>query len=452
MGNGRAFVLFVFCSLFVFVGVVEPARANVVGSDIQNFNPTTSGLDFVTVQSSETLSPGIFNFGYFLNYAVNTMPNFDATNASRTNFEDYLLGGDINFGLGLMENWDFGVSFPQVYSQNTEDRAGIFSGEISQTGLTEIRLNSKYRFFGDEKGGLAAIVTVNFNRIEDNPFTGIDAGPTWNVEAAYDWTASDWVYGLNAGYRMRDPGRQITSIPIEPFRDAMTFSGAASRYLPKWDLKLIGEIFSSFPTQTTENGSDRNSSVIELLLGGKKDLKHNLALHFGAGTELYQGSSSADWRVYSGLNWNMGPLWSKKKLEAPAPEQTRELTPEVKYAGSEPSKSSEKFSVGDVLFASGSDQIGPVFAEVLKDLAQYLKTAPFKNLTVEGHTDSVGSEEYNQGLSERRAKNVVKFLAGQGISQSQLSSAGFGESRPVADNSNYQGRAKNRRVEFNVTR
>ena len=78
----------------------QGAVANVVGSDIQNFNPTTNGLDFVTVQSSETLTPGIFNFGFFLNYAVNTMPNYvDVNTSSRTDFEDSLTSGDLNFGV-----------------------------------------------------------------------------------------------------------------------------------------------------------------------------------------------------------------------------------------------------------------------------------------------------------------------------------------------------------------
>ena len=76
----------------IFVGVVVffsslllsmPAVANVIGTDTQNFNTTTDGLDFVTVQSSKTLEPGIINFGFFLNYAVNTLPYFGAVTMIR---------------------------------------------------------------------------------------------------------------------------------------------------------------------------------------------------------------------------------------------------------------------------------------------------------------------------------------------------------------------------------
>jgi hypothetical protein len=55
------------------------ALANVIGTDLQNFNSTTNGLDFVTVQSSKTLDPGVLNLGLFFNYGVNTLPYFEGT-------------------------------------------------------------------------------------------------------------------------------------------------------------------------------------------------------------------------------------------------------------------------------------------------------------------------------------------------------------------------------------
>lgn len=420
------------------------AQANVVGSDIQNFNPTTNGLDFVTVQSSKTLDPGVFNFGFFVNYAVNVMPNYEDVNTgNRTDFADTLLGGDLNFGVGISENWDFGFSAPQVYSQDSDDDRNVFAGEISQTGLTEYRLNSKYKL-GDN---YAAVLTMNLDQTVDNPFTGTDPGPTITLEGIYDFKKGDWNYGVNAGYRWRDPGTQIAGIPIVPFDDSFIASVAASRYVSKWDMKFIGEIYSSFNVENTAATTDRDLSSMEVLAGLKKGLRHNLDLHFGAATEVYQGSSSPDWRVYTGINYNIGPMWGSER------EGGRVLSPENTYAGSLPITSDEKFLVGDVLFAHDSADISPAFEEVLKDLASYLKSTGFKTLQVEGHTDSVGPEAYNQSLSERRAKSVVDFLAtGGGISASKLESVGYGETRPVADNSNYQGRSKNRRVEFNVAR
>jgi outer membrane protein OmpA-like peptidoglycan-associated protein len=73
---------------------------------------------------------------------------------------------------------------------------------------------------------------------------------------------------------------------------------------------------------------------------------------------------------------------------------------------------------------------------------------PELNLRIEGHTDSTGSDEHNQRLSERRADAVKSFLAAQEIDMNRMVSVGYGEYRPVADNSSADGRQKNRRVEI----
>jgi outer membrane protein OmpA-like peptidoglycan-associated protein len=72
-------------------------------------------------------------------------------------------------------------------------------------------------------------------------------------------------------------------------------------------------------------------------------------------------------------------------------------------------------------------------------------------VTLEGHTDSVGPESYNLGLSERRAKAVMNYLVRKGTDTSRLKSVGFGETRPIEDNKTESGRASNRRVDLNIT-
>ena len=210
--NPRLVLAAILCGLFG----LSPARANVVGTDMQNFNATTSGLDFVTVQSSETLKPGIVNLGLFFNYAANTLPYFDAGNAqTRTNFNDTVLGADLNAGLGLMRNWDMGISFPQVLNQNVQDQNGA-RGEFAQTGSTEIRANSKYRILGDDSGGVALIGSVGLNTIQDNPWVGRNGGPSVNLEVAADTTVGRVAFGGDAGYRIRNPGTQIPNSQVAP--------------------------------------------------------------------------------------------------------------------------------------------------------------------------------------------------------------------------------------------
>ena len=88
----------------------------------------------------------------------------------------------------------------------------------------------------------------------------------------------------------------------------------------------------------------------------------------------------------------------------------------------------------------------------LRNLGEYIrgKGITVVDIDVIGHTDSMGSEEYNQGLSERRAKSVQDYLVSKGVRASRLTAKGYGESMPVASNDTEAGRAENRRVELIV--
>ncbi len=89
-------------------------------------------------------------------------------------------------------------------------------------------------------------------------------------------------------------------------------------------------------------------------------------------------------------------------------------------------------------------------ADVLDEAAEILRDQPNVDVSVDGHTDAIGSEAYNQKLSERRAKAVADYLSSHGVNASRLNTRGFGKSQPVASNDTEEGRAQNRRVELNV--
>ncbi|MCY1545166.1 Outer membrane protein A [compost metagenome] len=108
--------------------------------------------------------------------------------------------------------------------------------------------------------------------------------------------------------------------------------------------------------------------------------------------------------------------------------------------------------LGDVLFAFDSAELTSSAKDQLADVANRLISASLVGAKVIGHTDNVGSDLYNQGLSERRAQSVAGFLASQGVPADKLTTQGMGESQPVADNASDEGRAKNRRVEIQVDR
>lgn len=84
-------------------------------------------------------------------------------------------------------------------------------------------------------------------------------------------------------------------------------------------------------------------------------------------------------------------------------------------------------------------------------VADFLKEYPEATAVIEGHTDNIGTAKYNQGLSERRAKAVMKNLVDEfGIAAKRLSYKGYGETKPIADNATKEGRQRNRRVVANI--
>lgn len=105
---------------------------------------------------------------------------------------------------------------------------------------------------------------------------------------------------------------------------------------------------------------------------------------------------------------------------------------------------------GNITFATGSPNINAGFYDVLNSVAIVLKEYKKTTVDVIGHTDSVGSEVYNQRLSENRARSVAEYLSGQGVLPARLLVAGMGESQPVASNSTPEGRAQNRRVNIQI--
>jgi outer membrane protein OmpA-like peptidoglycan-associated protein len=105
-------------------------------------------------------------------------------------------------------------------------------------------------------------------------------------------------------------------------------------------------------------------------------------------------------------------------------------------------------NMSDVLFDTGSFTLKPGAREKLAKISGILLAHPGLNLQIEGHTDSVGGDEFNQQLSERRADTVRDFLAEQGVPASTIAARGFGKTQPVASNDTPEGRQRNRRVEI----
>lgn len=105
----------------------------------------------------------------------------------------------------------------------------------------------------------------------------------------------------------------------------------------------------------------------------------------------------------------------------------------------------------DILFDFNRSDIKPVYYKNLKNLTKFLKLRNSIKISINGHTDNIGSDSYNLGLSLERANSVMKFLISSGISYERLTVNGYGKSRPIAPNDTEQGRQLNRRIEIVIT-
>lgn len=128
-------------------------------------------------------------------------------------------------------------------------------------------------------------------------------------------------------------------------------------------------------------------------------------------------------------------------------EKAQELQRQIDELQAKPTDRGLVLTLGDVLFNSGRADLNAGATSSLNKLAAFLNHYPDRGAAIEGHTDSMGSDEQNQGLSQRRAEAVKSYLVGQGIGTIRLAAAGKGENQPLASNDSAQGRQQNRRVE-----
>ncbi len=105
---------------------------------------------------------------------------------------------------------------------------------------------------------------------------------------------------------------------------------------------------------------------------------------------------------------------------------------------------------GNITFATDSSNLSPSFFPVLDSIALVLKEFDKTSIDVAGYTDSTGSFEYNQKLSENRANSVTSYLISAGVSAGRIQTRGFGERYPIASNDSAMGRSQNRRVEIRI--
>jgi outer membrane protein OmpA-like peptidoglycan-associated protein len=132
-------------------------------------------------------------------------------------------------------------------------------------------------------------------------------------------------------------------------------------------------------------------------------------------------------------------------------QQALELQRQLEILQARPTDRGLVLTLGDTLFATGKSELKSGATVNLDRLTAFMNEYPQRTASIEGYTDSMGSDEMNQSLSQRRADAVKGYLVGRGVSSTRLSASGRGEDSPVADNESAAGRQQNRRVEVVIS-
>ncbi len=134
-----------------------------------------------------------------------------------------------------------------------------------------------------------------------------------------------------------------------------------------------------------------------------------------------------------------------------AEQQAIELKRQLEVLQARPTDRGLVLTLGDTLFATGKSELKSGATANLDRVMAFMNQYPARTAAIEGFTDSMGSDEFNQELSQRRADSVRNYLVGRGVGATRLTAAGRGESAPVADNDSAAGRQQNRRVEVVIS-
>jgi outer membrane protein OmpA-like peptidoglycan-associated protein len=142
-----------------------------------------------------------------------------------------------------------------------------------------------------------------------------------------------------------------------------------------------------------------------------------------------------------------------KGLATGAGKQVGQATPDIALNALTQKLKKVQNEHGPIRFVTGKAEIDPACDKTMQQIANILAEYPGLKVQVDGHTDNVGRTETNQKLSQGRAEAVVSYLVQKkGVSAKRLSAKGWGDQQPLGDNSSEAGRAKNRRVDFTVTK
>lgn len=305
---------------------------------------------------------------------------------------------------------------------------------ISYANEIKLQRYGFYYFYGGGFG-LSSLETRFENEFLDEPDR---VGYRLNLEVTPSFYTNDWAFDLGPGWlhtRFEDKSKSGTLIKL---RTNTFFVEGAARYriTPEWSFGpfltlIVGEklILGASQSVTNADSKETASQLAGLAVFKEFDSQHRPMRFYVKLERSLDVEKRELTTLSSGVHWS----WGKHK-------------PYIKPS----SKVKVELTKNFINFKTNSDQLDDYSKSILKEIATFLQNnqRSWWSIQISGHTDNVGTADYNKDLSERRAKTVRQVFIQNDISKNRIYSAGFGEEIPIATNDTNEGRYKNRRVEI----
>lgn len=429
-------------ALAITLGTAAPTYAKQLNVDTIVFDPVTDGGRYWSVQDAQTLMQWRWHAGLIFDYAHEPLEVKNTFTGARTGIVDDLIMAHVQGAVGFTDWFEAGVSVPVIFYETFRSpNAAPGTPMTRHSGIGDIRLETKFRILDNWRYpiGIAVVPLITFPTGNRDYFMG-NGKITGGGKVAFEGNINNIVWiAMNWGYQYM-PGRfQYFALNADAYiDDLLTFGlGVHGKINNQWSLiaELYGETvarnaFASLrQTPIIARGGARFTPKFR---GAARGINFNLA----AGGGLTKGVGNPDFHVMFGVGYRRPHI---VELEEPG-------------AADVEARVEEKIIITQKIhFEFNKSTIRPISYPILNDVVELLQRNPqITKVRVEGHTDWIGSDAYNQGLSQRRAQSVVNYLVQHGISRDRLIPVGYGETRPIADNNTTEGRAKNRRTEFTV--
>lgn len=439
----RFIVVLFFANLFL----IPDLFARYPSNSALYFRPAFDGSRYFGTLESQGLYSGGFNAGLHTNYAFEPVEVITTTGTNRVAgvVDDLVVGHALGaFGVNDWLNVGFDVPvvayetfFNYIHRDGSQCVITAACSKQTVTKMGDVMVAAKLRLLDSDrhKFGVAIEPFMMFPTGSGYYLTGYGQY-SGGAKMIFDLNMRHKFYmALNFGYQVLKEVDYAPDTAHAIVDDLLHYSAAASVPIGK-SFSVMVEAFGVTPMESVFQHEIQ--SPAEFLGGFRYDpgrLKR-WVFTVGGGMGLDKGWGAPGFRGLAQINYRKSKV---VELDDGVDVEQQQIF-------------EEKIVITQKIhFEFNRSNIRPISFPILDDVVGVLNQNPQISLVrIEGHTDSIGSDAYNAKLSQRRAQAVRDYLVNKGISSSRLTSEGFGESRPVADNDTTLGRAKNRRTEFIV--